>query len=81
MAQGAKAVQEGQVAPEDLEDLEVQADQRPLFLVNQPDQQGLLANQDFPEVLADWVVQADRKDQADPVDQEAQAALEGPEDL
>lgn len=81
MAQGAKAVQEGQVAPGDLEDLEVQADQRPLSLVNQADQQGLLANQDFPEVLADWVVQADRKDQADPVDQEAQAALEGPEDL
>lgn len=81
MAQGAKAVQEGQVAPGDLEDLEVQADQRPLSLVNQPDQQGLLANQDFPEVLADWVVQADRKDQADPVDQEAQAALEGPEVL
>lgn len=81
MAQGAKAVQEGQVAPGDLEDLEVQADQRPLSLVNQADQQGLLANQDFPEVLADWVVQADRKDQADPVDQEAQAVLEGPEDL
>lgn len=81
MAQGAKAVQEGQVAPGALEDLEVQADQRPLSLVNQPDQQDLLANQDFPEVLADWVVQADRKDQADPVDQEAQAVLEGPEDL
>lgn len=53
MAQEAKAVQEGQVAHGDPEDLEVQVDQRPPFPVNLPDQQGLLGNQDLPEVLVD----------------------------